>query len=431
MSKRNLILCFIGVFVASVIVRVMLINAFATSVPLHDYWHVVIVGIYQPVQAGSFDWRYLFQPWQEHRLVWDKLYELAMFKVFGTFNNARVAIVNSVLFSGFICWFFYSLTKRLTALNVWPMIATCAAVLLIPYAQENTITGFQFQAYASCFFIFCSAWCFANNRMFAGSILSVLGIGALANGYVAAFAFFALCCLDYVSGARRIPKGFPWVMLAMIAAVLLYVPTPSENLQAHAQSLGQFLPMFLRYLSWPCLFEPWAFAIVCLPCAYLLMLRLAKRTHNTFTERLAIIFFSISILNAAMIAYARTNTGAIMFERYQDYFTTAILAQVLALYELRKAKQFSIAMPSYACACFIGLGSMAMQSVNDWRFWTVNNRNTEAELQLHYLKANHPNMVLQADVPWPLEFDTLADTDVVFQDSNLMQRIPGLWKCDH
>jgi hypothetical protein len=439
-AKPRLLLWLLPVFIAGLISRFWMIERLAMTVPNNDQWHVTVLGIMQPWIHGTFDWKFLFSPWQEHRLITTKLYDLATFLLLGRFDNPAQCRITAVIFCVVVCGFTWLLTRRVPNLR-WPLLGVCLVILVLPFGLDNTVNGFQAQTYWCVFATTASAWLFASGRFWLGSLVSVLGITTLASGFVAAPAFAVIIVMDYLR-ARLTRVRLLTLMLRLsvilgvcILGVTLRGSAPQQAVH-HAHSIGQFLVAFSRYLAWPCLLIPWAVIAVTVPCVWLMWQRWNGKTQNTFCERLSVLLFLIFLLQAALTAVLRANMVTPMVTRYQDEFAPALLAGLLALHELRGKLCHQTVAGAWACATFIGLGSLTQFALGDSFYWAdVSNHNLIAASQVIYLSLNHGQ---KPDVParfWPAgnvaENGPMPELPGLMTDPDLMQKMPPFWNLDH
>ncbi len=415
--------------------RWVVIATFSVEVPSNDQWHVDVLGMYQPWLNGHLDWRFLFQPWQEHRLVFQKAYDLAMFVCLGHFSNAAQCFTSAVLWCLSVGLFFNRLIARQPE-AMWLLLGLCLMILALPLGWENTSSGFQSQTYFCVAATTYAAWLFADGKFWAGLLVSFLGIFTLASGFLSAPACLVLLFTDMDTNETS-----PWKARSKVAGIcavclagLLLRGSAPQQAAHHAMSLWHFLGKAAAYAAWPAMLSPWLALFTLLPSAVLLYRRAKGLTDDTFCERLAVMLFVIGLGQALLTAYLRANMHSVVVSRYQDEFWPLLVAGVLAIYELGPVR-FKLMTCGWLYAAVAGLVSLTWFTFTD-SFYNqrIAMHNFVAETHVAYIL--HDEEAISVALPGKAYFPALDVAEVrlmpelagLMADDKLMIRVPELWK---
>jgi hypothetical protein len=216
------------------------------------------------------------------------------------------------------------------------VVAPLALSIVLPFAWENTLSGFHSQHYFMVVFTLPALWLLGTREpgtwqwwcgvFFAAAGLFTVGAGLIAPAAICVFAFFRIV-LAGADWRKLWPTIVVGSFLAMVGLVLK-VEVPHHNL-LKAHSISEFLMSLGKYLSWPWIVLP-PYAIFNL-FPMLLLVWLYIRHPDTRTQATQIILLTglWTCLQCLAAAYARGAKGAHPQWRYMD--TTSFLMIVNSL----------------------------------------------------------------------------------------------------
>lgn len=320
--------------------RAWLIAAWGSPVPFWDQWDADSE-LYHAWLTNSLEWRGLFAAHNEHRIVLTRLANLALFVVSGGWHPWLQLLLNAVL---------HAATAGIIGAMLWPALAPRTRVWFVAglgviftatAGWQNALWGFQSQVYFTNLFAVAAFGAFAglapgrqwSGRGWFGWCALVLSLFGNASGLLA-----ALVALGLTWPRERTRRAWcAWFAIALVLALgfALRVAAPHHD-SLHARSIGQFLAVFTRCLSWPHVDSAWWWIAMQAPLATLCVLRWRARAPLSSAERFAVALAAFAMLQAAAVAYSR---GAGLFEsrplsRYQDPLLLGVAAQLFAAVQL-------------------------------------------------------------------------------------------------
>ncbi len=332
----------LSLFLAGLGAKLWLIHRFGSSLPIWDGWEEAPYA-YMPFFHGRLSWHDLFAPHNEHRIFFTRIYGLVLLLLNGQWD-AQLQMAGSAILDALVIVSLGKLLARKIGTDCWPWLwLPLAAVLVLPFAWENTLSGFQSQFYFLLLFslpvlwllVRCPAWSW---RWWLGVVCGVCALFTVAAGFIAATAVFAMLILKIIR--RRdgwqayVPTLAVCVALTM-AGLALTVPVP-QHAVLKAQSARDFLVSFGSNLAWPWIVVP-PFAVVnCLPLLLLGWFYLRSREENLQAEELVLVLGGWTIISAAASGYARGAGGAFPQWRYMDGASFVLIANAAALLLLMK-----------------------------------------------------------------------------------------------
>lgn len=317
-------------------IKLWLIGAYANATPFWDQWDSEAAFLYQPYLEGKLGWTDLFAPHNEHRILTTRLLGLALLELNGTWNPILQMVVNAALHVSVLLLMILLLVPALGHARLPAVLAFALLLFGVPYAWENTLSGFQAQFYFVLLFSVVCLWLAVlaaplSPRWWAGVAFAVLAFLSLASGVFALAAAAGIGVVQYVLGMRR---SRAQVIAAVILLLLFGIGvalTPSNpgHEVLKAGSLQQFVEALRAVLSWPFAPSFRAAALRNLPMlafgAWLLWKRPTAEDVRWFLAALVL----LALAQAVSIAYGRA-VGSLA-SRYTDLFAIAVLVNVLCL----------------------------------------------------------------------------------------------------
>jgi len=319
--------------------RAWLIRTGGSPVPFWDQWDAEVTNLYSPWLHGNLRWSDLWQPHNEHRILFTRLFDLLLLEVLGTWNPWAQMILGAVL---------HAASAAALAAVFWPatllksrgsLIVGLALLFSATCGWQNATWGFQFQVYLADIF---------SIMAFAGLCLAP----ALSRKWWLGLGFAVLALFTNGGGilalAAVVPIGFfftprdkhRWVSCGLLLGVLALASRMNHEVAQHiplrAHSVSQFFAVFTRCLAWPWVDFGALAVIMQLPLAALLFRQWRRGEPLDPAERFALALGFLGLLQAAAIAYSRGGglLEARPLSRYQDPLLLGTAAQLFAAVRL-------------------------------------------------------------------------------------------------
>jgi hypothetical protein len=320
----------------------MLIHAYANPTPFWDQWDGEADLLYAPYAAGKLHWLSLFDPHNEHRILTTRLLALLLFVVNGQWNPLLQMVVNAVLHALALVYLLNLLRRVAPAIVRLPALLVILALFCLPYAWENTLSGFQSQFYFNLFFSFAALWLLVKERPLSsrwcgGVVLAVLAFFSLASGIFAVGAAAAILLLQgpWRGNGSRGAEAIRWsIALAALAALFVvgYLVTPvvPVNASLKASSPADFAYALLKGLSWPLKGSlPRAMVLYAPALVYTFVLLRHRRRDASPAEWFLLGLLAWVFGQALATAYGRA--AVVLSSRYLDLLAIGILANFACL----------------------------------------------------------------------------------------------------
>jgi hypothetical protein len=342
-----------------------------------------VANLFKPWLEGHLGWADLFGPHNEHRIVFTRLLALGLLRLNGQWDAQLEMTVNAVL-CGVIglavaaaAWRFFPRQKILyltAAIILW---------LALPYAQENTLWGFQSCFYFMLIFSLAAIWGLSFHRAFSprwwfGGISAVLACFSMASGFLAAIAVLMLAgirCIRRHSwpAEQTVTMLFAGIVLA-VGFFLHHEFPPHAALKA--VSPVAWADVFGRSLGWPFCDTAAAAVLIYWPLSCLATLYLKsgqmlgqgdKRRQRQMELLLGVGIWVI--LQAAAIAYSRGADGTeAIASRYMDILALGTLVNISAvivlLGALPRRRSLSLLCYLWTVAVAAGAGITSYQQLS-------------------------------------------------------------------
>ena len=355
-----------------------LIHRCGTPLPFWDQWEEARV-VYVPYFQGRLSLAELFAAHNEHRMFFNRFYDLALILLNGQWDNRVEMVANAFTYSTGITGFGW-IVARLTGRKFWPTIAPpLMLALALPFGWENTLAGFHSQVYFGILFSLLTLWLLGchepgSRQWGCGVVAAVCSLGAPTSGIIAAGAICALLGLKLLRQPRSWKRHWPTLAVCFVLVALglaLRVEVPHHRVLM-AQSVTEFLVYLGKYLAWPWIVAP-PFAVLNLfPWLLVGWFYLRDRQARMPAEEMILAVGLWAVLQAAATAYAR---GAQAYPqwRYMDgacflmvvnWFSIIVLmSRHLGGGRLRKAVWLA-GFILWGVACAAGLALLS------WRAWS-------------------------------------------------------------
>ena len=333
----------LSIFLVGVGARLCLIHKFGTALPFWDQWEEARV-VYVPYFAGRLSLAELFEAHNEHRMFFNRFYDLALLLLNGQWDNQVEMVANTFIYSAGIIGFGWVMARRMGR-AAWPIIALVLMLALaLPFGWENTLGGFHSQVYTSILFSLLTIWLLGCHE--AGSVpwrWGVLaGIGSLCTPTSGIIASAAICGLAVLKCLRQPPSWkrlWPTLAVGFVLAGLgwaLRVEVPHHRLLM-AHSAMEFVVSLGKYLAWPWIVVPPFAPFNLLPLLLLAWCYLRDRQTQMPAEELVLGLGLWVVLQDAATAYAR---GAQLYPqwRYMDATCFVMIVNCLSIVMLLRRR---------------------------------------------------------------------------------------------
>jgi hypothetical protein len=368
----------LSLFLVGLGARLWLIHRSGTPLPFWDQWEEAR-SAFIPYFEGRLSLADFFAPHNENRILFNRLYGPVLLLLNGQFDNQLEMVANAFLYSAGITGFSW-LLARLMGRRFWPLISLpLMASLALPFAWENTLSGFHSQYYFMILFTLLTIWLLGLHK--PGSInwwwgvpVAIAALFTLVGGLLAAAAVCGLVGLKVIRQPSAWKRLWPtlsvgFVVVALGLAFKIEVPF-HRTMMAH--SVSEFLVSLGKYLAWPWIVVP-PFAILNMfPLVLLAWFYLRERQAQLPAEELVLGVGLWAGLQAVAAAYAR---GGLVYPqwRYMDCTCFVMIVNALSLMLLWRRcagrlpfrRYFRVAAALWVVAGALGLGLLT------WRAWRI------------------------------------------------------------
>lgn len=414
--------------VAFVIVsaKLWLIHNFGSSVPFWDQWDAQGSFLFLPWLNDTLTFSDLLAPHNEHRIFFTRLLNLFLMVVNDNQWDPLVEVLVNACLSTFIAViliviFNQSLEKGIRDLEL------LAIVLLgsIPYAWENTLSGFNSQFYLMLLLTLLALWGLLQQnfsvKWWAGAICALLAYFNVASGFFIAVVIIILklylIAIDKNNRRSHLPTLLICAVITAISVMLLVKVPGHDVFKAH--SVTDFLLTFSKSLAWPWIIYPWLSLILYLPLLALVLRIVWLRRYPSPAELFILALGGWVILQAASMGYVRSTSGSAPASRYMDILALGIVVNLLAGYFITQpwyGLTSWIKMVFYVFASFwqvlvviglVGLTVVSWPAIQQKQFQSVEQlKNTREFIRTGQLSSLQNKPILHIPYPNP---NRLAD----------------------
>jgi hypothetical protein len=336
--RRRLVTALLALSLFGVVLGLKLdvVHRFGSDLPMWDQWDAEGMTVFVPWSKGQLTLEHLFRPHNEHRVALTRLLGLAELAVNGQWDARLQCVVNAILHAGLAVALFWFARRLLGATWSGATVVLLAALIGLPLAWQNVISGFHSQQY---FLLLLSFGVIAllpisqpwSGRWWLGFVSGLLALFSMASGFLAALAAAAIVGLQVWRGTHSWRAQWPTLLtcvaLTGLGAALLVHYDGHDPLRAH--SVAEFVRYTLHNLQWP--LESWAGALLWTPLAALALPLLRRGRGDVGAEPL--VLFALGGWTFAQIvasAYARGADGGFPASRYMDTLAFGLIVNGLA-----------------------------------------------------------------------------------------------------
>jgi hypothetical protein len=321
--------------------KLWLIRSYANGTPYWDQWDAE-AELFKRLLSGDWAWDRWLAPHNEHRIFTTRLLAVALLWLNQLWSPMLEMVANAILhIAALVClmWLFARAIGRF-AMPVLLMFAL--VVFAVPFAWENTITGFQGQFYFLLLFSSLSIWLLITapvlqGRWWLGVALAIAAFFSFASGAFAVYAAFAAQAIRLLLLRRtRRDWGALLVLAVLAAAVTAGIPMVAQHTDLKAKSFAQFFHALLSGLAWPTLTRHPAFAALMRNLPWLIFVAgMMRRPPAAEDRRWFVVAIGIWVAGQTVaVAYGRADD--VLVSRYLDLHSIGLLVNMAALLALTR-----------------------------------------------------------------------------------------------
>jgi hypothetical protein len=351
----------LSLFLIGLSAKLWLMLHHGSSMLLDDQWQGEADNLYAPYFNGTLSLAGLFQAHNEHRIFFTRIYNLALLLLNRQWDNQLQGVGNAIIHSATLAgfgWLMAGLMGRRTWFFLWLPLAM---IMVLPFAWENTLSGFQSQFYFLLITSLLTIWLLGQNkawsaRWWLGLLVASAGLFTNASGFLAVVPVAALVVCDIWKKRAAWMQGGPTLAvcgLVTVAGLMLKADVPADHvLQAH--SVMEFLTAFGNNLGWPWVVLPPFALINLLPLGLLAWANFKTKNEPLPADRLILGLGLWVLLQGAAAAYARGAGGHPPFFRYMDTSSFILVVDCLCFVSLlTQHKEFLFAPRLFKVFSFI------------------------------------------------------------------------------
>lgn len=327
--------------------KLLLINEFNPITPFWDQWEEG-GSLYTPIIEGRFDPAFLISPHNEHRMLFTRIINLAVFYAVGLWYPALELVVNSFIHCAAIFTVVYLVTRHISVYARSIAILLITLVYIIPFGFENTLQGFQ-SFYLLILLSVLSIHMMSKSRAFsggwlAGLALSIASYFCVASGSLTAAISGIIMVLQLVVGSRqRTAREYVAVFVCVAVSVIqvLKIPYVPDSSPYKSYSLFVFVTAMIDQASYP--FRAPYGLLQYTPSVILIFLIFMRKPELSAYEWSALAIFMWLGSQMMSIAYGRGNLN-VTEPRYTDILILGLSVNLgVAFFLLRSSwsKYFS------------------------------------------------------------------------------------------
>jgi len=422
--------------------RLWLISGYGSPLPIHDQWDAEASHLFKPWLEGHLTWADLFGPHNEHRIVLARLLALGLLYLNGQWD-AQLEMTANALLCGVIGLAVFAAARPFFSRQRMPYVA--AAIILwlaLPYAQENTLWGFQSSFYFLLLFSLTTIWGLGFHRAFTlpwwvGGISALLACFSMASRFLAAIVVLALIGMRYVRKrswtAEQTVTAF--VAVAILAAAFFLHREFPLHAPLKAVSPLVWANVFGRALAWPFCDHAVAALLMFAPLGWLGLRYLKQRRIDGLEDErrrhqieLLLAVGIWVILQAAAIAYGRGGDGTEeIASRYMDILALGALANagavVMLLNTLPRRKRLVLPGYLWLVAVAAGAGVVSYEQVSRQA-----GRPAHLRLEVQNVRgyvATGDRKYLEGDPPPPIPYPDPSRLAELLDDPTIREILPA------
>jgi hypothetical protein len=316
--------------------RAVFVSLFGESLPYWDQWDAEGAFLIKPWLEDTWGVGQLFAPHNEHRVVFTRLLALGLFEANqGQWDNMVAAYANTVVYA-VVAGTIYAVLQPQLPSRLTRSVLFVALLLLawLPYAQDNTLIGFQNQFFAMTGFAVVAVAIAAmakDDAILIPALVSVaiLGLFTMASGLLGAVAAAAVLMLRWWVGRLRPALMLIAVVLLATVAIFGYALVP--HIAGHdvlkAPDFGTWLKATSMCMAGPLPHGDRIAWLIWLPTG-IAAYRLLKRREAQPGDLAAFGMAGWVLLQCAAMGYSRGNDMSVVSSRYLDVLSVGLVVNL-------------------------------------------------------------------------------------------------------
>ena len=377
--QRNFAIALAGSLFVVLGAKLWLIGSVGSAVPFWDQWEAE-GSLYRRYLTGALTPSELLVHHNEHRILFTRLFDLALLVLRGQWEPLLEMIVNAVVHTATVGILIVVLGRRLGTARQLALAVFCAAIAVVPFGWENTLWGFQIQFYLLLLFgilgvaLLCDAppW---SARWWLGTLFAVASYLNTVSGALTLGAPIAVATAQVILGRRRGTRELVAIALhaAMVAAMIIDVPSLAQLEAPVARSVEQGFIAIATAAGWPLItldslvrYRVLAVLIINAPLL-LVAISVLRERPDIADRRWCLLGLGAWVaLQIAIIAYGRAN-AVLWSSRYFDIFTVGFMVNGACVFALmrtdpqRAAAQIAAAL--WFAVVLVGLAHKAREGL--------------------------------------------------------------------
>jgi len=364
------------VFGLVLLLQLVLVAWIGTDVPFQDQWDVEGRRLYPEYREGTWQMSELWRPHNEHRIVWTKLLDLALFSANGQWDPLVQLTADALIRAATAALLAAMLARGIGTAGRW-LVGGGLLLMFLPHvAWTNALWAFQSQVYFVMFFSLVTLALLGNPERTPGQLAAGLlaGIAALLAMGAGVFTPAALLGLALVRAMER--RKFDaslvretWPALVLLAAAWCLRGDGRGTDMLRAVTPGQFFNAWERALAWPHTAMPLAAFGMNVPLIIAVGGRLTGWRKPAAGEDYVVLIAAWSVIAAAGLAWARGGGHELEFgvtSRYVDFllllpianaWLAVALARQVASSRQRLAQTIAVAWGLFLLVGWLGLSA--------------------------------------------------------------------------
>nr|WP_315429384.1 hypothetical protein [uncultured Albidiferax sp.] len=310
-----------------------LIHTYGNETPFWDQWDAEAANLYIPFLDGQLRLSDLFSAHNEHRIFTTRVLGLVLLQANGLWSPSLEMMINAGLHVATLSLTVWFIGKSIGRKFLPVLLVFTLFVFGIPYAWENTLSGFQSQFYFVLLFSVMAIWLLIMHPPFnywwwLGLLCAIAAYFSLASGIfsVASVAVTLLLRFIFVTRNRRELFSIGLLIIFFLFGVW-GTPIVIGHATLRAANLHQFLSGLTSSLAWPT--GQWLLSLVRnLPWLLLVGMMISKRPSPSSP-----IWFLFALgvwLAGQAVSVAFGRSGDVLSSRYLDLHALGLLVNFAA-----------------------------------------------------------------------------------------------------
>jgi hypothetical protein len=429
----------LGVFALVLAVQLWLVARVGTDIPFQDQWDMEGRQLYPAWRDGSWHASDLLRAHNEHRILWTRLLDLALFSANGQWDPLVQLAASALVRAAVAALLAWMLARALGRVGHWVVGAGVVLAFLPHLAWENALWAFQSSVYFVVLFSLAALALLGEPERSRGRLAGGLVAGVAAQLAMGAGAFVPVVLLGLAGlravERRRLDAAFAreaWPALALLGLALVWRVEVPAHAALHAASAGDFFNAFGRALAWPHTWMPAAALVLNLPLLIAVGGRLAGRRRAAAGEDFVLAIGGWSVVAAGAMAWTRG--GGHEFDagvtiRYVDFLLFLPVANAWCAIALAREaggsrRRFSqVLAGTWGAFLFIGWLGLSAQIMRGFILPRLRDRDITVRLAVAYQRSGDKAVFADQPaiyVPHP----NLASVQAVLTDPRMKGALP-------